>query len=77
MFRRIAVVFKDSRRDTDDRPGYRVNAEQQVNLRSRVADLQRVIAMLLKKNEELRQQLVVRSGEQDCETGPNLHGRDE
>jgi hypothetical protein len=58
------VVLMDSQRHTDGRPGYRVDAEHERHADSRVADLQRVIAMLLKKNEELRQQLVARSGHQ-------------
>ena len=39
-------------------PGSGAEWEQQA--KERVADLQRVVAMLLEKNEELRQQLVAR-----------------
>jgi hypothetical protein len=36
-----------------------IEAEREQHAEGRVADLQRVVAMLLAKNEELRQQLMI------------------
>jgi hypothetical protein len=51
------VALTDSRRRHDSRIAG-IEAEREEHAERRVADLQRVVAMLLAKNEELRQQLM-------------------
>jgi len=54
---RITVAFADLSSRKYRLTAVRIGAEREQHAEERVADLQRVVAMLLAKNEELRQRL--------------------
>jgi hypothetical protein len=58
------VASTELPRHTDSRFASGLAAEREQHAEERVAGLQRVVAMLLEKNEELRQQLVDRGRQQ-------------